>query len=79
MIVSAFEGSRADITSKAKWENGKWTIVMKRALATIHPKSAEQDVQFSDLKKSYPFGVAVFDNSAINHVYHDGSLKLTFK
>lgn len=79
MIVSAFEGSRADIASKAKWENGKWTIVFKRALTTNAPKSATQDVQFSDLKKPYYFGLAVFDNTAINHTYHDGSIKLLFK
>lgn len=79
MVVSPFEGSRGDISINSTWENGVWTYVMKRALVTKHPKSAEQDVQFSDLGKAYPFGVAVFDNSQINHVYHEGSIALTFK
>lgn len=79
IIVAPFEGSRADIPSKAKWENGKWTILFKRALTTNYPKSAMQDVQFSDLSKPYYFGLAVFDNSAINHTFHEGSIKLLFK
>ncbi len=41
--------------------------------------SQEQDVQFSDLKKSYFFAVSAFDNSQINHVYHDGAIELKFK
>ena len=42
-------------------------------------KADIQDVQFSDLKKAYHFGVSVFDNSQINHIYHKGAIKLTFK
>ncbi|WP_263833450.1 ethylbenzene dehydrogenase-related protein [Sulfurospirillum oryzae] len=79
IIVSKMSGSSADIVTKAVWKDGKWTMVIKRALVTTHPKSAEQDVQFNDLKKKYYFGVAAFDNSQINHVYHDGSIELTFK
>ncbi|MBE0491773.1 MAG: ethylbenzene dehydrogenase [Sulfurospirillum sp.] len=79
MIVAPMEGSRGDVASKAKWENGKWTLVFKRALVTKHPKSEIQDVQFNDLKKEYSFGVAVFDNTALNHLYHDGVFKLSFK
>lgn len=79
IIVSEMSGSAADIQTSKKYENGKWTLVFKRALTTTHPKSAIQDVQFSDLSKSYYFGVAVFDNTQINHIYHDGSIKLQFK
>lgn len=78
-IVTDFDGSGADIATKAVWKDGKWTLVFKRALVTSHPKSAEQDVQFNDLKKPYFFGVAVFDNAQINHVYHDGAIELLFK
>ena len=46
---------------------------------TTGPKDLEQDVQFSDLKKKYYFGVAAFDNSQINHIFHDGSIELSFK
>lgn len=79
IVVGKLSGSRGDIETNASWANGKWTLVLKRALVTTHPKSAEQDVQFSDLKKPYFFGVSVFDNSAINHMYHDGSIELLFK
>ncbi len=79
IVVSKMSGSAADILTSSSYENGKWTLVFKRALTTNHPKSATQDVQFSDLKKPYYFGIAVFDNTQINHVYHDGSIKLLFK
>lgn len=38
-----------------------------------------QDVQFTDMTKSYPFGIAVFDNSQINHLFHTDTLELKFK
>lgn len=79
IVISKMSGSAADILTSSVHENGKWTLVFKRALTTNHPKSVTQDVQFSDLKKPYYFGVAVFDNTQINHVYHDGSIKLLFK
>lgn len=79
IVVAPFEGSRGDIQAKGVWKNGVWTIEMKRKLVTTGEKAKEQDVQFDDLKKTYHFGVAVFDNSAINHVYHEGVHALTFK
>lgn len=78
-IVTQHDGSAGDIATKAVWKDGKWTLVFKRPLVTTHPKSAEQDVQFSDLKKSYFFAVSAFDNSQINHVFHDGAIELKFK
>ena len=78
-IVTKHTGSAGDIETSAVWKDGKWTLVMKRALVTTAPKDAEQDVQFNDLKKPYFFGVAAFDNSQINHVYHDGAIELKFK
>ena len=36
-----------------------WTIEFARKLVT----GSEFDIQFNDLKKSYPFGVAIFDNA----------------
>ena len=29
--------------------------------------------------KGYPFGIAVFDNSQINHLCHEGVFTLNFK
>ena len=79
IIVSKMSGSAADIKTSSKYENGKWTLVFKRALVTTHPKAKVQDVQFDDFSKGYNFGVAVFDNTQINHVYHYGSIELRFK
>jgi len=79
IVVSKMSGSAADIKTSSKYENGKWTLVFKRALVTTHPKAKVQDVQFDDLSKSYHFGVAVFDNTQINHMYHFGSIELKFK
>jgi hypothetical protein len=79
MIVEPFTGSRADIEGKGVWKDGVWTIEIKRKLVTTGDKAKEQDVQFDDLKKPYYFGLAVFDNTQINHVYHEGVHKLIFK
>jgi hypothetical protein len=78
IVVSTFEGPRGDISSGASWKDGVWTIELQRKLTTSSAKAAIEDVQFSDLSKTYSFGVAVFDNSQINHVYHEGVLKLKF-
>lgn len=78
MIVERIEGSRGDVSAVAKWSDGKWTMELSRALATTGEKDAVQDVQFADLSKEYSFGVAVFDNTAINHMFHEGALKLRF-
>ena len=79
ITVSPFTGPRADITAKGVWANGKWTIEMKRKLVTTGDKSEIQDVQFKDMGKSYLFGVAMFDNSQINHVYSTQIGALVFK
>ena len=46
---------------------------------TSGERAKEHDVQFEDLSKSYPFSIAVFDNSQINHLYHRGALHLRFE
>jgi len=79
MIVKPITGPRGDIACASKWADGTWTIEFKRKLVTSGDKAAEQDVQFSDLGKAYAFGLAIFDNAQINHLYHGGSPKLTFK
>ena len=57
-------------------DGGVWTLEMSRSLTTS--AGAEEDVQFDDLGAEYLFGVAVFDNTQINHAVHDGVLKLVF-
>ena len=59
----------------AQYSNGFWTIEIKRALATGN----DVDVQFDDLAKDFPFGVAVFDNAAIAHATSAGPVFLRFK
>jgi hypothetical protein len=79
VIARPHTGSRADLTSASRWADGAWTIEFKRKLVTTGEKANVEDVQFSDLTKAYSFGVAIFDGSQINHLYHGGSPKLTFK
>ena len=79
IVIAPFAGSRGDIEGRGVWKNGVWTLEMKRKLVTTGDKAKEQDVQFDDLKKTYYFGVSAFDNTQINHMYHEGVNRLTFK
>jgi hypothetical protein len=54
--------------------NGKWTVMMSRKLRTGY----DDDVQFNT-KKTYPFAIAVFDNSGDHDSYNSEPLKLKFK
>jgi hypothetical protein len=60
---------------KSEWKDGVWTLVFARKLVT----NSDVDVQFSELKKPYAFGVAVFDNAQVRHAYFPGVLKLLFE
>jgi hypothetical protein len=79
IVTKAFTGSRGDVATVGVWNEGVWTLEIKRKLVTTGENVDTEDVQFSDLSKVYPFGVAVFDNTQINHVYHKGVLNLKFK
>ena len=79
IVIDAFQGPRADIEMRGKWDNGVWTLEIRRKLVTTGEKANIQDVQFDDLNKAYSFGVAVFDNSQINHLFHTETLTLKFK
>ena len=75
IIVAPFAGDRGDISAKIAWKDGAWTLVLGRKLST----GSEFDVQFSDLKKEYPFGMAVFDTAQVRHAYTPGVLKMVFE
>jgi hypothetical protein len=75
IIVAPFTGDRGDLPTTMVWQDGVWTIVIKRKLVT----GSEFDVQFDDLKKPYAFGVAVFDNAQVRHAFHGGVLTLMFE
>lgn len=77
--IMPLAGGRADVLSRSRYENGVWTLEIMRALKTEGENADTQDVQFTDKGKAYPFGIAVFDNSQINHLYHEHALQLTFK
>lgn len=77
--IAPMQGGRADVLSRIEYKDGQWTLEVKRALKTEGKNAATQDVQFIDKSKSYPFGIAVFDNSQINHLFHTETLELKFK
>ena len=78
-IDAFYGGNRDDIQVKGAWSEGKWTLEVKRARVTRGKNAKIQDFQFKNKKKAYYFGIAVFDNSQINHIYHEGVHKLVFK
>lgn len=73
-ILSKFSGSMADVKAKAKWENGKWTVMLQRKLKT---DDKENDVHF-DTRRDYNLGIAVFNNSTKHNSYNSPPLKLKF-
>jgi len=75
IIVSPFTGDRGQISAKEVWKDGIRSLVISRKLVT----GSEYDVQFSDPKKEYAFGVAVFDNAQVRHAYTPGVLKMRFE
>jgi hypothetical protein len=56
------DGSRADVMVAGDYDNGAWTIEMKRSLTTSGPDDEARDVQF-DPAQTYGFTVAEFDNT----------------
>jgi hypothetical protein len=56
-ILAPVTGSRGDLSVQGTWADGKWVVVIRRALDTGHP----EDVLFTP-PKPVPFGVAIVDN-----------------
>ncbi|OBQ45997.1 ethylbenzene dehydrogenase-related protein [Halodesulfovibrio spirochaetisodalis] len=77
--IAPMQGGRADVLSRIEYKDGQWTLEVKRALRTKGKDAEVHDVQFIDKTKAYPFGIAVFDNSQINHLFHNDTLELRFK
>ena len=75
IVKSPFTGDRGNISAGWKWADGAWTLELGRPLVT----GSEFDVQFDDLTKSYPFGVAVFDNAQVRHAFQQRAEKLIFQ
>jgi len=72
-------GGRADILARNHHADGMWTLEVMRSLKTEGENAETQDVQFTDMSKTYPFGISVFDNSQINHLYHIETLEMKFQ
>lgn len=75
IIIAPFTGDRGDISARANWNNGMWTLEFSRKLKT----GSQYDVQFDDLSKAYAFGVAVFDNAQVRHAFATQPNKLVFQ
>ena len=56
-VLAPWVGSRGDVQVQGTWQDGKWVVVLMRALDTGH----EDDLAMTP-PKPYPFGVAVFDH-----------------
>ncbi len=63
--ITPATGSRADVAVYHNFENGLWTLEVKRKLSTGN----DDDVDFSDKKAMHYFSVAVFNEAAIAHAY----------
>ncbi len=74
IIISAMTGDRADLSSGQVYKDGMWTLEWSRKLTT----GSKTDVQFTDLSKSYYFGVAAFDNAQVRHAYQTGASEFKF-
>jgi len=61
-IVEAPRGRQGDVRSEARWEDGRWHLLLRRALDTADP----DDVVFTPGDR-VPFSVSVFDNTFSEH------------
>jgi hypothetical protein len=75
IVIAPFTGDRGDIRFSGKWASGKWTMEISRKLVT----GSKTDVNFGDLKKTYGFGIGLFDNAQVRHAYVQEPLMLQFK
>ena len=73
-IVYPLKGDRGDIKVAYRWSNGTWTYEVARKLST----GSQFDIQFTDVGKTYTFGVAAFDNAQVRHAVSYEPLKLVF-
>jgi hypothetical protein len=67
------EGSRADIKALSNHADGQWTLMLSRKLDTGN----EDDVAFN-VKKSYSFAMALFDDSGDENSYDSEVVTLEF-
>jgi hypothetical protein len=73
-IVYPLKGDRGDVKVAYGWKNGIYTYEVARKLTT----GSKFDVQFSDMNKTYAFGIAAFDNAQVRHALSYDVYKLMF-
>lgn len=74
-VLAPWVGSRGDVQAKGGWQDGKWVVVLMRALDTGH----DDDLVLTP-PKSYPLGVAVFDHiDLVGHTTTPEAITLTWK
>jgi hypothetical protein len=57
-------GDRADVVARSDWQDGRWTVVLRRALDTGSPR----DARFAGGEAAaISFGLALMDNSLFEH------------
>lgn len=64
VVTDAFLGDRGNVDCKSQYQNGRWTLFMRRKLDT----GSRYDVQFAPGDR-YAFGCAAFDHSGKRHAY----------
>ncbi len=77
-LVKEPTGSRGDIVLRSKWDDGRWTVEMKRTMSWPPSEAqahAAEDVTFSR-DRTYNFAVAVMNGSRI---VHSGSAPFVLK
>lgn len=75
IIVALFAGDQGEFAAKYTYKDDLRTVEFCRKLVT----GSEFDVQFSDMKEEYSFGVAVFDNAQVRHALTADVLKMKFE
>ncbi len=59
LVLQKPTGSIGDVYVAANWKDGKWTVELTRKLNT----NTDDDVQFTDLNRDYPFGMSLWDHT----------------
>ena len=65
----------ADISGRATWSNGYWTLELSRALRTPYKRDVRLDLN----EKSYSFGLAVWDGATGDQHQVATIIKLRFE
>ncbi len=71
-LVKQPTGSRGDVKAKGEWDEGRWSVELRRSMRTGHE---DEDVAFYP-GRSYNFAVAIMNGSRI---IHSGSVPLVLK